>query len=367
VPEQNLSEAANQGSVTDEGWRVRADGSEFWANVVITPIYDDGTLTGYAKVTRDMTERRERERRLRTFRKAVDAAGHSIYYTDTDGTIEYVNPAFEETTGYSAEEAIGQTPRLLKSGAHDQSFYEELWNTILKGDTWRGEIVNTTKDGDRYIVEQTIAPVEDESGKIAHLAAVNADITERKDREHRYDAVFNQTYQFTGLLEPDGTLIEANESALTFGGLDRAEVVGKKVWNAFWFQHDEAAEQVREAVERARDGEFVRQEFEAQGADRAAIIDFHSASDRRLWRDHLPHPGRTRHYRPCESRTRNTAQSDHLAALNHANTVVHEITNLVIKQSTREEIKRTVCKAFLPTWIPTSAHVSSMSTESHRQ
>jgi len=101
---------------------VRADGSEFWANVVITPIYDDGTLTGYAKVTRDMTERRERERRLRTFRKAVDAAGHSIYYTDTDGTIEYVNPAFEETTGYSAEEAIGQTPRLLKSGAHDQSF-----------------------------------------------------------------------------------------------------------------------------------------------------------------------------------------------------------------------------------------------------
>jgi len=122
VPEQNLSEAANQGSVTDEGWRVRADGSEFWANVVITPIYDDGTLTGYAKVTRDMTERRERERRLRTFRKAVDAAGHSIYYTDTDGTIEYVNPAFEETTGYSAEEAIGQTPRLLKSGAHDQSF-----------------------------------------------------------------------------------------------------------------------------------------------------------------------------------------------------------------------------------------------------
>jgi len=94
-----------------------------------------------------------------------------------------------------------------------------LWNTILKGDTWRGEIANTTKDGDRYIVEQTIAPVEDESGKIAHLAAVNADITERKDREHRYDAVFNQTYQFTGLLEPDGTLIEANESALTFGGL----------------------------------------------------------------------------------------------------------------------------------------------------
>ena len=347
MPEQNLSEAANQGSVTDEGWRVRADGSEFWANVVITPIYDDGTLTGYAKVTRDMTERRERERRLRTFRKAVDAAGHSIYYTDTDGTIEYVNPAFEETTGYSAEEAIGQTPRLLKSGAHDQSFYEELWNTILKGDTWRGEIVNTTKDGDRYIVEQTIAPVEDESGEIAHLAAVNADITERKDREHRYDAVFNQTYQFTGLLEPDGTLIEANESALTFGGLDRAEVVGKKVWNAFWFQHDEAAEQVREAVERARDGEFVRQEFEAQGADRAAIIDF---SIRPVTDDYgeitylIPEGRDITDRVKVERETQRNR--DHLAALNHVNTVVHEITNLVIKQSTREEIKRTVCKAF---------------------
>jgi len=189
--------------------------------------------------------------------------------------------------------------------------------------------------------------VEDESGKIAHLAAVNADITERKDREHRYDAVFNQTYQFTGLLEPDGTLIEANESALTFGGLDRAEVVGKKVWNAFWFQHDEAAEQVREAVERARDGEFVRQEFEAQGADRAAIIDF---SIRPVTDDYgeitylIPEGRDITDRVKVERETQRNR--DHLAALNHANTVVHEITNLVIKQSTREEIKRTVCKAF---------------------
>jgi len=140
-----------------------------------------------------------------------------------------VNPAFEETTGYSAEGSDWANATAPEIGCARSELYEELWNTILKGDTWRGEIANTTKDGDRYIVEQTIAPVEDESGKIAHLAAVNADITERKDREHRYDAVFNQTYQFTGLLEPDGTLIEANESALTFGGLDRAEVVGKKV------------------------------------------------------------------------------------------------------------------------------------------
>lgn len=183
VPEQNLARAANHGSIEEEGWRVRADGSRFWANVTITPIYDDGALMGYAKVTRDMTDRRERERQLRTFRKAVDAAGHSIYYTDTDGTIEYVNPAFEETTGYTAEETIDQTPRLLKSGEHDQDFYEDLWDTVLAGDIWRNELVNTTKGGDQYVVDQTIAPVEGDSGEIEHLVAINAEITDRVEAE----------------------------------------------------------------------------------------------------------------------------------------------------------------------------------------
>ena len=190
VPEQNLSKAANYGSIEDEGWRVRADGSRFWADVIIRPIYDDDSLTGYAKITRDMTERRERERQLRTFRKAVEASGHSIYFTDSDGTIEYVNPAFEETTGYTAEEAIGQTPRLLKSGEHDQDFYGELWNTVLAGNIWRNELINTTKEGGRYVVDQTIAPVEGESDEIEHFVAVNANITarvqaERELRRHR--------------------------------------------------------------------------------------------------------------------------------------------------------------------------------------
>ncbi|WP_436927679.1 PAS domain S-box protein [Halosimplex amylolyticum] len=313
------------------------------------PIHDaSGAIAGTVVVLHDITERKTRERQLRTFRKAVEAAGHSVYYTDTDGMIEYVNPAFEETTGYTAEEAIGQTPRLLKSGEHDQDFYEELWNTILAGDTWSGELINSTKDGDRYIIEQTIAPVEDESGELEQFVAVNMDITDRKDRERRYDAIFNQTYQFTGLMDPDGTLLEANEAALEFGGMDREEVVSEKFWTADWFQHGETAQHVREAVERARNGEFVRQELEVQGADRTAIIDF---SIRPVTDDHgeityLIPEGRDITDR-VEAERELQRNRDYLAALNHINDIVHDVTGAVIEQSNREEIERTVCEALV--------------------
>lgn len=134
-------------------------------------------------VSRDVTERNERERQLQLFRRAVEASGHSIYFTDRDGVIEYVNPAFEEMTGYTADEAIGMTPRILKSGEHDDRFYEKQWSIILSGETCRSEVVNKTKTGDRYIVDQTIAPIENEDGEITHFVAINVDITDQRERE----------------------------------------------------------------------------------------------------------------------------------------------------------------------------------------
>jgi PAS domain S-box-containing protein len=97
----------------------------------------------------------------------------------------------------------------------------------------------------------------------------------RRDRERRAEAIFDLTYQFTGLMEPDGTLVEANRTALEFGGFDRSAVVGEKVWEAPWFNQDEETRHAaRDAVERAADGEFVRTELTVQGADREAVIDF---------------------------------------------------------------------------------------------
>lgn len=110
---------------------------------------------------------------LRLFRQAVERSRHSIYVTDRNGVIEYVNPAFEERTGYREEVAIGQTPDILVSDEHAEEFFRELCETILDGDVWQKDVVNSAKDGETYVVEQTIAPILDDSGKPAHFVVLN--------------------------------------------------------------------------------------------------------------------------------------------------------------------------------------------------
>jgi len=159
-----------------------ADGDGIWISVTAIRTEENGE-TYFDGIVQDVTERTERERELRLFREAVEASGHSIYFTDPEGTIEYVNPAFEELTGYTSEEAVGRTPRILKSGEHDRAFYEELWETIVAGNVWQNELANSTKSGERYVVDQTIAPVEGESGEIEHFVAVNTDVTQRTEHD----------------------------------------------------------------------------------------------------------------------------------------------------------------------------------------
>ena len=110
-------------------------------------------------------------------------AGHGVLIADTDGTIEYVNEGFESQSGYTSEEVVGTNPRILKSGEHDEAFYEELWNTITAGDVWDGTVINSRKDGNRYVIEQTIAPVEGPNGEITQFIAVNHEITELRELE----------------------------------------------------------------------------------------------------------------------------------------------------------------------------------------
>lgn len=138
-----------------------------------------GETTGYAIHT--VESRNE----LRRFREAVDQSGHSIYITATDGTIQYVNPAFERQTGYDAEEAVDRTPAILKSGLHGKEFYRDLWGTILDGNIWESEVVNRRKDGRLYYVTQTITPITDEDGDIRYFVAINNEITDRIVREQQ--------------------------------------------------------------------------------------------------------------------------------------------------------------------------------------
>ena len=144
----------------------------------------------------EIGEREDRERELARFKRAVEASGHAIYMTDTSGEITYVNSAFEEITGYSADEAIGQTPNILQSGEHDEEYYRKLWETVHAGDVWEEEIVDRRKCGELYYAEQTIAPVTDEDGDVDRFIAVHTDVTERKERERALEESNERLEQF---------------------------------------------------------------------------------------------------------------------------------------------------------------------------
>ncbi|EFO80569.1 putative PAS/PAC sensor protein [Oscillochloris trichoides DG-6] len=114
---------------------------------------------------------------------ALDAAANAIVISDINGKIEWVNPAFAQLTGYTVDEAKGQTTRLLRSGQHEDQFYKQLWDTILADQVWHGVMVNRRKDGTLYDEEQTITPVKDARGAIRHFIAIKQDISERREHE----------------------------------------------------------------------------------------------------------------------------------------------------------------------------------------
>ncbi len=116
---------------------------------------------------------------------ALNSAANGIVITDCDGRIVWVNPAFTTLTGYKAEEVLGKTPRVLRSTKHDQSFYENLWSTIVAGRVWHGEITNHRKDGGEYTEEMTIAPVRAQGDQITHFIAIKQDISQRKRLEEQ--------------------------------------------------------------------------------------------------------------------------------------------------------------------------------------
>jgi PAS domain S-box-containing protein len=120
---------------------------------------------------------------LRKLSQATENSPASVVVTDKNGTIEYVNPTFSEVTGYSAEEAIGLNPSVLKSGDLPESYYKELWDTILSGKIWRGRFLNKRKNGEEFWESASISPIMDEEGEITHFVAVKQDITERKHME----------------------------------------------------------------------------------------------------------------------------------------------------------------------------------------
>ena len=154
---------------------------------------------------------------------AVEQTADTVMITNRQGIIEYVNPAFEETTGYSANEALGRTPRLLKSGLHDKQFYKELWALLTAGKVFRGIITNRKKSGQLYWSAQTISSLKDENGEITHFVSVLRDITElRKQHEQElYLQIAHEVQQrlnATGASLPGFDIAGTVNSATLTGG-----------------------------------------------------------------------------------------------------------------------------------------------------
>lgn len=140
----------------------------------------DGTIIGTCGITTDLTDLLQTEERLRKLSQAVEQSPATVVITDRSGRIEYTNQNFTTVTGYTAEEALGQNPRILKSGEFTSDQYRELWRTISKGGTWRGLFHNRKKNGELYWDEASLSPIRDTEGTITHYLAVKMDVTERK-------------------------------------------------------------------------------------------------------------------------------------------------------------------------------------------
>lgn len=181
-PLQKVTESREPYTV--EHIHYRPDGTPYFVEVHGYPIFDaQGRVVEMVEYSIDITERKRTEAQIRKLQQAIEHAASGVLITDPEGVIEYVNPAMEKMTGYSREELIGQTPRLLKSGKMPREVYADLWSTIKAGRVWQGELINRRKDGSLYFEFQTIAPVTDEKGRITHFVAIKQDVTRQKEME----------------------------------------------------------------------------------------------------------------------------------------------------------------------------------------
>ena len=161
-------------------------GERRYSSVSGVPTFDvHGDFTGYRGTGRDVTARMHAEAQMRKLSSAIQQTADCVMITDRNGVIEYVNAAFEHTTGYATAEALGGSPSLVRSGQHEHHFYKKMWDVILSGETFRDVFINRKKTGELYYEEKTISPLRDGHGEITHFISTGKDITERMQVQER--------------------------------------------------------------------------------------------------------------------------------------------------------------------------------------
>ena len=187
----------------------------------------------------DLSQEMESLEKIRLLEAVVEQSPSSIVITDIEGTIQYVNPAFSRVTGYSYEEAVGNNPRVLKSGQHDVSVYGDMWKVLSSGETWRGRFCNKAKTDSFYWEEVVIAPVRNEEGIVSNYVAIKNDITERVILEEKLQQKFTERelivqYAGVGILYIKGeNIIEFNEMAARLLAVPSGELILKDTRGLF--------------------------------------------------------------------------------------------------------------------------------------
>ena len=182
---------------------------------------------------RDVSERKRAQSHMQRLSSAIEQTADSVVITDRAGIIEYVNPAYERMTGFSRDEALGQTPRIIKSGEHEPAFYQRLWQTILNGQVFSGVFINCRKNGELYYEEKTITPLKDGEGGITHFVSTGKDISQQirdkqalQESQQRYRAMAEVSP--VGIFRTDvrGHCVYANERWCALAGLTPEQAAG---------------------------------------------------------------------------------------------------------------------------------------------
>ncbi len=215
------------------------NGQLVWVTEFGQGLMEDGVYTHLEGFITDITKIKETDAKLLKLTTAIEQSASSVVITDTTGRIEYVNPHFTKTTGYTGDEAIGKKVNILKSGKMSPAFYSELWNTISSGQTWNGQFHNRKKSGELYWESAVIAPVTDHNGDISSYIAIKQDITDfkrsqeellksqedLKQSEARYRSLIQNNQSIMLLFDPiSGEIVEANKAACVFYGKTEDEL-----------------------------------------------------------------------------------------------------------------------------------------------
>jgi len=207
------------------------EGEKEHTDILFSPLKDlDGNVTHVIEAMRDVSDIYEAEEQIRKLSQAVEQSSSSVVITDINGSIEYVNPKFEEVTGYSLDEAIGANPRVLKSEKMNDEDYKILWDTISSGNSWTGELLNKKKNGELFWELASISPVKDSDNKITHYIAIKKDITEQKEIEQKltesemkYRRFFEDDLTADYISTSEGQILDCNIALLNMFGFDSLE------------------------------------------------------------------------------------------------------------------------------------------------